>query len=99
MKKLIQALLSCGASLTPAKSGIGFVVYNIKSIQDNLNSLAELAEQAEWNLKLYPSTTSCDPKTGERRSSRARYLVAPVIVEESLTEAEALAAAQKMIRS
>ncbi len=98
MKKLIQALISSGASLNPAKSGIGFVVYNIKSIQDNLDSLAELAEQAEWNLKLYPSTTSFDPKTGEKRSSRAKYLVAPVIVEESLTEAEALAAAQKMIK-
>tara|TARA_R100001082_G_C4318092_1_gene139837 strand:- start:443 stop:742 length:300 start_codon:yes stop_codon:yes gene_type:complete len=99
MKKLIQALISSGASLNPTKSGIGFVVYNVKPIQDNLDSLTELAEQAEWNLKLYPSTTSFDPKTGEKRSSRAKYLVAPMIIEQSLSEEEALAAAQKMIQS
>tara|TARA_R100000742_G_C4173916_1_gene11275 strand:+ start:202 stop:501 length:300 start_codon:yes stop_codon:yes gene_type:complete len=99
MKKLIQALISNGASLNPAKSGIGFVVYNIKSIQDNLDSLTQLAEQAEWNLKLYPSTTSFNPATGEKQSSKAKYLVAPMIIEQSLTEEEALAAAQKMIQS
>jgi|TARA_R110002020_G_scaffold424458_2_gene633703 uncharacterized phage infection (PIP) family protein YhgE len=98
MKQLISTLLKLGANLSKSKSGIGFMVYNVKPISDNLEQLTELAKDCSWNLKLYPATTSFDSVTGQQITKSARYLVAPQLVAESLSEAEALAEAQRMMQ-